>query len=414
MGLYIRKKELPAYVMITLLYLSMSNFFYFIDSNFMNIKGIGKIYDLVFVMAIFFAIRYIRAIPRATIVLNSYLNIYLIFLIYVLFEALLITINGEEIFQTIRTIREFFLIFVAIYFICEKYNGEKILKYYVFLETIASIIYIIQFVMQTPFLKAHYIYEILGGSQLLRSYASMPLCSIFTFSYIYIKILKKDSIFRTRKRTLISFLLITLAIILHLTRTTWIAIIVAVFTCLLFYSRKLFSIKKVLGILIVSIFIFKVVPNVLPSFVDRLTLGIEQLQSNNGTAGFRSDLLETRYQYLMANDKVLLGLGPLNSDYNINFGTATMSGMYTADSSWSNILIRYGMVGSVLLIISLITLGIKLIKKSTSESVALGLTVLMSLIMGYSGSDALGLDAFLKMGMILGIVIHVDKSEIIK
>lgn len=410
----VKRRDLQSLLLITILYLAFSNFYYFIPEVYLNIKGFGKLYDLVFLGLIAISLTHIN---RGLRWFKKDAFFYCVFLAYLGFECIR-TIGSQSVINSIRTVREFILFFIFL-FICNiNIKKDAILRFLLKLDLIGCAIYIIQFLLGTNILGAHYIYESLGGIRVLRSYAYLPEFDIFFFSYLLLSILNGRRVLGTKWLDIMAFSVIALTCVLHFTRGLWLSIIAIAALVVIVFYRKTFSWKKWIALGIGAFILFFVIPRFAPALVNRMILGVTQLGEGVGTAGIRINLLNSRIEYLRSHRLIAIGLGALNSDYDIylNGGADYLSRMSSADSAWANIIIRYGFIGVVLSIMAFLIPAIKHVIESKGKDNLLEISYLLmvvsGIVMGFDGSASFGGTAFLKFGIIYGIVINQTRANV--
>lgn len=144
------------------------------------------------------------------------------------------------------------------------------------------------------------------------------------------------------------------------------------------------------------------------------------LNAANGTFAFRISMCVERFYYLIDNPRyLLLGTGAIHEGSpknRFNFYLGTHNQMYdrcmieSGDITWVPIVLRYGIIGTLLYLYFFILL-IKRFFRRSDEYCILAPIALMYLIMSFSGAFFERAECYLIIGLLLGVCSRLELSE---
>ena len=314
-------------IMIIFFYLSITHCFYLLPEN-IFVFPIGKMYDIALLISIIVLIIFTNGKVKLQTKESKLISrMYFIWLIYV-FIGFVKALQIQSILAAIRGVREnfLFLIFLVIINI-NGFNVQKITDYLLKLEIVGSLIYIFQFLISKPILFSGYLIQGVGGISVLRSYADIPVFKTFFVAFLLIGIIEKIYIYNQTKDYMCIFFVIAL--------------------CILLSKMRFGLMKKILLLCIASLCIFWILPSIFPSIFLYINTAFSEYKDGGGNGLLRVDALTKRFDYLLNNGKVLLGLGSVSADMEILGLQGYVTSVRIIDMAYGTILVRYGVIGLI-------------------------------------------------------------------
>lgn len=405
----VRKSDLKVIIFTIFIYIGLTDCFGLV--SFASIFGKGQLYDIAFVLGV---LVWLCSNINGRVMLNDekgkiivrYMN-YII--IYVCISAAVLVLSGkQDLISTLFVIRDFLYVFIYLYYRDSKYDERIIIKTLVLMELVGGGIYMVEMITG-PLTPVH-----INGSYmsfgLYRSYSQVGLFSYFLCPFILVCLQNKSYLF-SRKKDICALIYICITVFSKMTRGQMIALMLVCWIGYVFYTGRSTIIHslKALGVIItlgMCIYLF------FPNLFTRLIQGISDViaRDNIGATSFsiRTGTMVNRFVYLIENGSVLWGLGPLHGEYRItslassNIYDVANVGIIASDISYGSILIRYGVVGSVIIITTFIRIYLKNLK-SNIFYYCLGLTGIGMLIGGFVSHYELCFGGLLRYGIVLGI-----------
>lgn len=407
------------YFFSVLIYLAMSDIFGLFDlSNYIK----GEVYD--YIVIILFILLGIRMLKRPINILNrkekKYIFPFWILITFGFIKMIIFQTKGmQSIFQSISVFRELIYVFIIYVYISFNYNVKKIIELIIKLDVISSVIYIIEAFVGplTGELHVSGQYIILG---LYRSFSNVPLFEIFTISYLYYNILKREHVFN-KKKDIIYISLVLIAVFMRFMRGQIFALIISIVYVYITYKQikigelliKFYKIIIISTILIVIISIL--MPNISNRFVEGI-IAIVNIKDNeyNSTLSVRTNTMKARYEYLEESGNLLTGVGPLHNDYSIIIGNiydGANNGVIASDIAYGTILLRYGILGIIIYIYVFMNIFLKSRKSNNYLIKTVGIVSVSMLINGITSNGALCFFAILKISILLGIAFKSERNK---
>lgn len=388
---------------------------------FYNTISIDFVYDLIFALIVFTLGVQNNRISKKIVLHDKLFNGINVILMLPLVNLILSTVAyGYSFFPSLFTAREMLYFIVAYFFSSGRVDKQKIIRTIIKLEAFSCLFYIVNFIISHPispfaYFKASSVY--VGGLSIYRDFSPLPLLPSFSCVFLIIGILNKEYCF-SKKKDILTLLLLFFTVLIKMFKTK---LLVMVFGAILgiLITRKTFkkARKKSRKIFICSAIVIAFFVFTSPVLRDRFIGGFSEfiiaLKENSidpfhGTGIYRIWLLQSRIRYLQSNGKLLFGMGLVPSDSQVEFfKTGSMVGsmatVYNPDSSYLTLLARYGVVGIVVYISSLIFISRKLFKNKDKISISVAVFLICQIVEGLCGNEMLAQYGPLLMGMMIGL-----------
>lgn len=357
--LYINNKKVYSLFLFLIL---QTNFLAFSGANF----DIGNISlqnnDLCLVLIILF-IFYDIFFRRVRYKINyKYIKPINLFLFFIIISVIAdIAFNNTPIGNVFRTTRQwFFLLVLFPLSTLSTKEVEKFLKIIFILTTFQAVVYILQVIFNYP------IYFGTEETRILTKYKSEGerFRNVPPFLILFLSSIIVNNEFRKR---FISFILLNTVVILSATRSLLIGIYMPFFVNMILLSKKIKY--KFSYIIIIVVLIFSV--QLSTTFSERFNGGIDEISllfnkgignfETSGNFSFRINHFLERYNYIVQNPyNIVFGLGFVTeSDFSKTLFSVGLSHddgqviqLDSGDISWSVFILRYGIVGTVLFLVS--------------------------------------------------------------
>lgn len=421
----LKRKNIPIFtICILILFLSINDFFGLIE--FHDLIGKGELYDFTFIgfMIVFFTFA-IKAKTPLHFAPSQWLPLipFIILILYcVISGCVLVLQGGQSLIQTAFVLRELFYLFIFLPFAILPYDTNNLCKLLIIFDSIGCCIYIIE-VFTGPLLSTH----VAGKTQLglYRFYSDNPMFVYFLAPLLIYAILQKRYIFsKIWDGIFLFFFILTM-----LLRFSKMAFATLLFVCTLAFLTGSITSIKVFGkriIILISIVVSSILlinffaPQLLQFFLQGIQglahitdVDIIKNGTTNPAAGsisYRSRTILLRYKFLHEQGKILFGMGPLHNASTVfcDIYDSANKGIIASDIAYGAILIRYGIIGIIGFITSYLTLAGTMLKKANILSKSLGLYCIAMIIAAVCGHSYLCFSAFLKLGILIGIVYKND------
>lgn len=395
------------------LYLALTNCLYLVAGSRFNIRGLGKLYDVFFIVGVAIYLKRMNGKIIGEAPYKIPLRWYGVWMSYIAFAAFL-ALQYQSPYQSFRTIREM-LLFLAVYFIAQAdMDSDRILKILLLLDAFGSIIYIIQFITSTPIMAPMYVQQTIGSWKFFRSYAEMPFLAFFTIPYIIICKLSERRIWSKWKDMAIMFINIA-ALVMRIARSVWIGILIAFVLAVLFSESEkrgiLGNLKKVLLILAGIVIIVYVVNRYFPAIAIQFERGITDIQDNSGNVGVRTEAFWERIEYLIDTGQIWFGMGAVNADMVIPGMSGYGSVVKIVDIAYASLFLRYGIIGCAIYFIFWFSTAVSAFRMSLKGR-ALSVYIIVQFWLATS-SDALTEDSLLVLALLFGLICndYVNRKE---
>jgi hypothetical protein len=239
---------------------------------------------------------------------------------------------------------------------------------------------------------------------------------LFTLSYLFVSIQKKESLFKTQKHDIFAFGVIFVGTLLKLGRTELFAVLVSV-VLTYFYADRISAgtlLKKILKILLVLIIGVVALYFMAHGMFMRIVNGVIAIMyitddSYSSTLLVRTNTWNVRFQYLMEHGKIAFGLGPYSYDSNLVIDVTDISGtnrgVVSPDSGYSTLLARYGVTGMILYLYGHLRNYILLRKEDSTVCIATASMLIGMLLLSFCGQTAMGNQALLKVGLLFALCV---------
>lgn len=131
------------------------------------------------------------------------------------------------------------------------------------------------------------------------------------------------------------------------------------------------------------------------------------------TMAFRTRTMILRWNFLKQQGRILIGMGPLHNDSTVylDIYDEANQGIIASDIAYGTILIRYGIIGIIVFIGSIVTFAITMLKQKAFAAKSLGSYCIGILIAAICGHVYLCFQAMLKLAFLIGIVFNVIREE---
>lgn len=384
--------------------------------DFHQILGKGELYDIAFVFFVFgwftwcfLDKEHINNIKKFPI---QELVPIIILVMYCTIEGLIIILKHEQgILQTTMVVRELWYVIILFPFFYLKYNIKTLIRLITIFDIVGCIIYILE-MFTGPLTLLHVTGRMNIG--LYRFYSDNPLFPYFLCPLIIYGLAKNIHIF-TKKIDAIIFVLFVVTMLLRLSKMAFAALLLV---CIISYvtckgtdtntlvKRIMIVVLIMLGAIILG---GVCVPQVVNYFYEGL-IGLVHIfdPAIHSNLTYRAETMQERWIFLKENRKLLWGMGPLHNDSTVFIGSIenpANTGVIASDIAYGTILVRYGVVGVVGGIIFLLQFSYRMFKKNDIGAKSLALYCCAILIAAICGHTALCFQAFLKLGMLIGIVL---------
>ena len=386
---------------IVFLYLSITHCFFLLP-EWLFVFPIGKMYDVALMLSIIiilfknrWSIKYRNRQTKLIILLYS---------IWILFCGLefVNALSLQSLVPAIRGIRENFLFLILFVFLnLNNDDYRRLIKLLIYLEIIGALIYILQFVSNTPFLAAHYLIQKVGGIDVLRSYANIPLFNVFVPIFLLNGLIEKNY-FLSRKKDIVLFAIESICIILHFQRSYYMCYAIAIGTCVMISKIRFGFAKKTALMLILAILALVVLPLLFPNIFDYIKSAFTEYRDGGGNGLLRVNAVLARYKYLLENNKLLCGLGTVSADYVIPGLVSYVTTVRINDIAYGIILIRYGIAGFFAFCSFWFISGLVTLKSKTKLGKTIFIYVISSMLLALTGEAIIDSNLIL-LGMLIGI-----------
>ncbi|WP_027397341.1 hypothetical protein [Anaerovibrio lipolyticus] len=338
---------------------------------------------------------------------------------------LLYRTGQQSIFLSLATIKDIVYIFTTYLFIQFQFNTEKIIKCIIILDVIGVCVYAMEMANGGPIISSEFHapnrYETLMGISLWRCWTPGALFKYFTLPYLFIRILKHDTLFGSLLRDKIFFGIIFLGVILKLGRTELFSTLIILILVYWGTNRKSLygSFRKIFkvigGLIAISVCLFLFANGIFMRLLEGVVaiFNITDLDSDT-TLMVRVSTLLVRYSYLLDQGSLLFGIGPYHWQSTLVVDTidtyGTNRGVFSPDSGYGTLIIRYGIVGIALYIFGYIKNLIKLKEKNEALYISTAMYIVGVLVGTFSGYNNL---EYLYIGLLFSLCIKREKKEII-
>ncbi len=419
-------------VLTVLIYIAVSDCFGLLD---FSLIIPGELYDYIFVLILTLFLIYVFSNSKVVrfraynLVLWPYICLMLIAIVQMIY---LQRQDIQAFGYSFTVVRELIFLWGMVIFVNCKYDERKNIKYLISLDIVSISIYLLEMIYGGPFLgnplHSQGIYEHLGGFTLWRCWVDLPAFVFFTMPYLVMHIVKKESVFKTRKRDILAFVFILIGEIFKLGRTELIAVGMTIILAYYFTDRvSLYQFfKKAVQIVVLVSFVLLMVYIVLDGAVfERLFKGFLAIinisdQEYGSTLLVRTSAVSKRIDYLLEQSKVFFGMGPLHRNYPliINAADRANSGVLCADNAYGTFILRYGFIGTGLYMFGNILNFVKLKKRRSYLCISVAIFLLAVLVHGFGGYEAMGKQTLLKVGLLMGFCIReslrIKEEQILK
>lgn len=382
--------------------------------DFHLILGKGELYDIGFVIFIFLFIAWFCQ-NKNNLKTEKKFSVYeltpiILLVTYCTIEGIALVFRGEQgIVQTIMVVRELWYIIILLPFVFLKYDIKELIQLITIFDLIGCIVYIVE-MFTGPLTLLH-----VGGRMdvgLYRFYSDNPIFPYFLCPLL-IYALAKHTYILGKKIDILALIFFITTMFLRLSKMAFAALLVG---CVIAFvtckgcNKK--TIAKQVGWLVIAmggIIILGVlcVPQMFSYFYEGV-IGLLHVfdPTVHSNLTYRTETMAERWNFLEANRRVLFGMGPLHNDSTVFKGAAVNpanTGIIASDIAYGTILMRYGVLGIVIYILSLILFAFTMFRKSNIFAKSLALYCIAILIAAICGHSALCFGAFLKLGILIGI-----------
>lgn len=178
--------------------------------------------------------------------------------------------------------------------------------------------------------------------------------------------------------------------------------------CILLSKMRFGLMKKILLLCIASLCIFWILPSIFPSIFLYINTAFSEYKDGGGNGLLRVDALTKRFDYLLNNGKVLLGLGSVSADMEILGLQGYVTSVRIIDMAYGTILVRYGVIGLIYYSLFWIICGIRALIKKTKFGKALFIFVISSLFLALTGESIIDYSIVL-LGILMGMCLKVEE-----
>lgn len=381
----------------------------------------GEVYDFIFAaMLLVWAIWALRNKEQAKLRMAEWKMFLpmLIILTYCSISGIACVLDGTQAaMPTILVLREMFYILIFLPFLFFDYDIKKMVKIFLAIDIVGSLIKTLE--IFTGPLTPHHVAGIYESTTvwMWRCFSNVPLLSFFLCPLLIYGLLKKRYV-TCKWGDIVACLILFMGRFFDMSRMAMFALLVVCSIAFVFgkgngwktICTQLGKMVAILGALfIVAIIVF-------PSIMNRFINGVRELFHLYGSdyvsefnLNARTGTMLDRWEYLSRNRKLLFGFGPLHNDLEIWVGDrgygAANAGVVAQDIAYGTLLLRFGCVGVVLIVAMLLWLAIMLQRQQEMVAKSAGLLVIGNLINGICENQCLTFEAFLVMGVILGVAL---------
>jgi len=320
---------------------------------------------------------------------NKISKFILVFILFVIANIIYsIIVKEYAIVDVIRASRHFLLFLSFFYF--SKFNRKELVKLFkllIYITIFVSILYILQYPLSTVLYGGDDVTTTLfkaGGITWIRYY-NIPI--LLTTAIFYLLFIRKNF-----------YLLIILftAALLPLHRTLIISIFITILLITTKSNYRFFS--------YVIIFIVALVISQIDLFSTRLTLGFQDVSDvyskgteiAGNTLGFRFAHFLERLNYIINHKNWFFGLGFITEDsafsnvLHFKIGLLNEKGgvvqVDTGDFSWSLLIVKLGIVGTLLFVFVYVQFFIQSLKYNSNCRILLWSVLLISFLLSFSST----------------------------
>jgi hypothetical protein len=415
---------------VVLFYLSISDFFGLLDASLILP---GELYDFIFAGAIIYIFVQVLLRKRKIVIEKNTFSLWPYFLLMILagIQAIYLQFQGlQSLGASISVFRELFYICTFFILMQFSFDQKKMIRLIVLLDIISVFVYALEILNGGPIfstiLHTQGLYEPIGGQRIWRSWTDLPVFEFFSVSYLTLCLLKKRYLYSSKSLDFTALLIIVLGIVSKLARTELFCVLLCMLFCyfvadginvrqILKNSPK--KILQVILVLLITTFLLYFFAN---GVFDRIWSGVLAVinvkdSAKGSSINIRVSTLQVRWNYLLDRGQLLFGIGPYSyksalivDPYDVY---ATNRGVLAPDSAYATFLIRYGIVGILIYMYGHIKNAVKLIKKNSKVSLSVAITLIVILIYGWSGYDAMGKQSFIKVGILFAICLGGKKDN---
>jgi hypothetical protein len=396
--------------------------------NFHDVLGKGEAYDFVFVA---FLGAWIIMMIKNKRIYNSisreewkWLIPLLVLVTYCIIEGIILVVERRQgSIQTIFVLRELGYLLLILPMLSFAYDTKAILKLIMVYDAVGCLIYLLEMFIG-PITRFHVDGKMEMG--LYRFYSDNPMFAYFLCPLL-IYSLANSIYFFSKKIDIILFILYLGTMTLRFSKMQLGGLLVA--GCIAFLMCKgtqPLKVLKQIGILLAIVGIFIIIlklffPNLFVFFYNGVIglLNFTDLSTVRGqadipnTMAFRTRTMILRWNFLKQQGRILIGMGPLHNDSTVylDIYDEANQGIIASDIAYGTILIRYGIIGIIVFIGSIVTFAITMLKQKAFAAKSLGSYCIGILIAAICGHVYLCFQAMLKLAFLIGIVFNVIREE---
>lgn len=396
--------------------------------NFHDVLGKGEAYDFVFVA---FLGAWIIMMIKNKRIYNpisreewKWLIPLLVLVTYCIIEGIILVVERRQgSIQTIFVLRELGYLLLILPMLSFAYDTKAILKLIMVYDAVGCLIYLLEMFIG-PITRFHVDGKMEMG--LYRFYSDNPMFAYFLCPLL-IYSLANSIYFFSKKIDIILFILYLGTMTLRFSKMQLGGLLVA--GCIAFLMCKgtqPLKVLKQIGILLAIVGTFIIIlklffPNLFVFFYNGIIglLNFADLSTVRGqadipnTMAFRTRTMILRWNFLKQQGRILLGMGPLHNDSTVylDIYDEANQGIIASDIAYGTILIRYGIIGIIVFIGSIVTFAITMLKQKAFAAKSLGSYCIGILIAAICGHVYLCFQAMLKLAFLIGIVFNVIREE---
>ena len=396
--------------------------------NFHDVLGKGEAYDFVFVA---FLGAWIIMMIKNKRIYNpisreewKWLIPLLVLVTYCIIEGIILVVERRQgSIQTIFVLRELGYLLLILPMLSFAYDTKAILKLIMVYDAVGCLIHLLEMFIG-PITRFHVDGKMEMG--LYRFYSDNPMFAFFLCPLL-IYSLAHSIYFFSKKIDIILFILYLGTMTLRFSKMQLGGLLVA--GCIAFLMCKgtqPLKVLKQIGILLAIVGTFIIIlklffPNLFVFFYNGIIglLNFTDLSTVRGqadipnTMAFRTRTMILRWNFLKQQGRILLGMGPLHNDSTVylDIYDEANQGIIASDIAYGTILIRYGIIGIIVFIGSIVTFAITMLKQKAFAAKSLGSYCIGILIAAICGHVYLCFQAMLKLAFLIGIVFNVIREE---
>ncbi|WP_337489298.1 hypothetical protein [[Ruminococcus] torques] len=392
--------------------------------NFHDVLGKGEAYDFVFVASlgawIIMMIKNKRIYNPISREEWKWLIPLLVLVTYCIIEGIILVVERRQgSIQTIFVLRELGYLLLILPMLSFAYDTKAILRLIMVYDAVGCLIYLVEMVLG-PLTRFHIDGKMEMG--LYRFYSDNPMFAYFLCPLI-IYSLANSIVFFSKKIDGMLLILYFGTMVLRFSKMQLGGLLVAM--CIAFLTCRGTQFQKILkqlGILalllgIVTIILKIFFPSLFVFFYNGVIglLNFTDLSTVRGqadipnTMAFRTRTMILRWNFLKQQGRILLGMGPLHNDSAVylDIYDEANQGIIASDIAYGTIMIRYGIIGIIVFIGSIVTFAITMLKQKAFAAKSLGSYCIGILIAAICGHVYLCFQAMLKLAFLIGIVFNI-------